>query len=107
MDVSLSSKKASDACKEKRKKLLYNFIQFYVILKMLPNVCFRFLCLVKFCSGCFRQVFFSFRRQKKWLLVALGRWSSWTFAWADSALIVLDEWSSYRGGRLNRFDCIC
>ena len=106
MDVSLSSKKASDACKEKRKKLLYNFIQFYVILKMLP-VCFRFLCLVKFCSGCFRQVFFSFRRQKKWLLVALGRWSSWTFAWADSALVVLDEWSSYRGGRLNRFDCIC
>ena len=23
----------------------------------------------------------------------------------DSALVVLDEWSSYRGGRLNMFDC--
>ena len=44
-------------------------------------------------------------------MVALDRWSSytvtivWEFAWADSALVVLDEWSSYRGGRLNRFDC--
>ena len=27
-------------------------------------------------------------------------------AWADSALVVLDDWSSYRGGRLNMFDCI-
>ena len=49
---------------------------------------------------------------KKWLLVALDRWSSytvtivWEFAWADSPLVVLDEWSSYRSGRLNRFDCI-
>ena len=55
--------------------------------------------------------FFSFRRQKKWSLVALNRWSSYTvtivrgFAGADSALVVLDEWSSYRGGRLSRFDC--
>ena len=29
----------------------------------------------------------------------------WEFAWADSTLVVLDEWLSYRGGRLNRFDC--
>ena len=29
----------------------------------------------------------------------------WKLAWADSALVVLGEWSSYRGGRLNRFDC--
>ena len=42
----------------------------------------------------------------------LGRWSSytvtivWEFAWADSASVVFDKWSSYRGGRLNRFDCI-
>ena len=21
-------------------------------------------------------------------------------------MVILDEWSSYRGGRLNRFDCI-
>ena len=56
-------------------------------------------------------VIFSFGRQKKWSLVALDRWSSytitiiWEFAWADSALVVLDEWSSYRGGRLGRCDC--
>ena len=24
----------------------------------------------------------------------------------DSALVILDEWSSYGGGRLSRFDCI-
>ena len=24
----------------------------------------------------------------------------------ESALVVLDEWSSHRGGCLNRFDCI-
>ena len=29
----------------------------------------------------------------------------WKFAWVDIALVVLDEWSPYRGGRLNRFDC--
>ena len=53
----------------------------------------------------------SFERQKKWLLFALHRSSSYTvtivreFARADSALVVLDERSSFRGGRLNRFDC--
>ena len=42
----------------------------------------------------------------------LDRWLSytvmivWKLAWADSALVVLDDWSSYRGGRLNRFNCI-
>ena len=42
----------------------------------------------------------------------LDRWSSytvaivWEFAWADSVLVVLDEWSSNRGGHLNRLDCI-
>ena len=30
----------------------------------------------------------------------------WELAWADSGLVVLDEWWSYRGGRLSRFDCI-
>ena len=28
----------------------------------------------------------------------------WEFAWADPVLVVLHEWLSYRGGRLNRFD---
>ena len=52
-----------------------------------------------------------FGRQKKWSLIALKRCSSNTvtiapeFAGADSALVVLDERSSYRGGHLNRFDC--
>ena len=78
-------------------------------------VFFPFLCWVKFCIGCFRQVFFffSFQRQNKWPLVGLDRQSSyavtiaWEFAKMDSALVVLDEWSSYRGGRLNRFDFNC
>ena len=29
----------------------------------------------------------------------------WDFAWADSAMAILDKWSSYSGGRLNRFHC--
>ena len=78
-------------------------------------MCIVALCLflrwVKFCSDCFRQVFFSFGRQKAWLLVTLDRWLSfavpiaWEFAWVDSVVVVIDEWLSYRGGRLNRFDC--
>ena len=54
---------------------------------------------------------FSFGRQKKRSLVALDRWLSYTvtvvqeIGWVDSALVVLGERSSYRGGRLNRFDC--
>ena len=41
----------------------------------------------------------------------LGRWSSntvmivWEFAWADSALVILDKWLSYRDCPWNRFDC--
>ena len=71
--------------------------------------------------------FFSLGRQKKWSLIALDRWSSytvmivweftvmilweftvmieWEFARADSALVVLDEWSCDRSGCLNRLDC--
>ena len=55
--------------------------------------------------------FFSFEGQKKWSLVALDRCLSytvtiiWPLAWADSGLVILDEWSSYRGGRLSKFDC--
>ena len=36
-----------------------------------------FVRWVKFCSGCFRQVFFSFERQKK-SLVVLDRWLPYT-----------------------------
>ena len=56
--------------------------------------------------------FFSFGGRKKWSLVVLDRWSSytvtivWELAWADSPLVVLEEWSSYGGGRISRFDCI-
>ena len=70
-------------------------------------------------SSCYKRFavvvldsFFSFGVQKKWSLVALNRWSSytvtiaWESAWADSALIVLDEWLSYKGGCISRFDCI-
>ena len=48
---------------------------------------------------------------KKWSLVTLDRWSSytvtivWQFGWPDTALVVLDKWPFYTGGRLNRFDC--
>ena len=28
-------------------------------------------------------------------------------AWEDLALVLLDKWSSYRGGRLSVFDYIC
>ena len=72
---------------------------------------FPYFRWIKFCSGCFRQVFFSFGGQKEWSLVALDRWSFytvtivWELAWADSALVVLGDWSSYKGGRRSRFDC--
>ena len=79
---------------------------------MLPYVCFPFFRRVKFFSVCFRQFFFIWEANK-WSPVTLGRWSSYTvtivvkFAWANLGLVVLDEWLSYRGGRLNRFDFIC
>ena len=57
------------------------------------------------------MTFFSFGRQKKWSLVALDRWPSYTvtmvrgFVRVDSAFVVLDKGSFYGGGHLNRFDC--
>ena len=57
--------------------------------------------------------FFSFWGQKNWSLVMLDRSLSdtltiaWELAWVDSALVVLDVWSSYSGGRISRFDCTC
>ena len=47
--------------------------------------------------------------KKKWSLVALNRWSSytvtieWEFTGVDSELVVLERWS-HKGGRLNRCD---
>ena len=84
----------------------------FIFFTLMPYVCFPFLRYVKFFSGCFRQVFFLFGRQKKWSLVTLDWWSSYTvtivceIAWADPALVVLDKWWSYRGGHFSRFDCI-
>ena len=83
----------------------------FIICTLLPYVCLPFLCCVKFCSGCFRQFFFIWKT-KKWSLVALDMLSSyavtteWKFARADSALVVLDKWSSYKGDHLNRFYCM-
>ena len=70
---------------------------------------FPFLCWIKFCSGYFRHVFLILV-QKKWLLVTFNRWSSysvtdvWKLGSADPALVLLDEWLSYRGGCISRFD---
>ena len=64
---------------------------------------FSFLYCAKICTGCtdcFTQVLFSFGEQKKWPLVAKYRRSTYTgrivleLAWKDSALVVLDKWSS-------------
>ena len=59
------------------KKKVTNYcitIEFCIILKIFPYICFPFRRIVKFCSDCFRQFFFffSFGRQKKWLLVTLA-----------------------------------
>ena len=49
--------------------------------------------------------------QKKWSLVALDSWLFYAvtialeLARVDSALVVLDEWLSYRGGCISKFDC--
>ena len=45
------------------------------------------------------------------VLYALNRWLFYRvttvqeFARVDSVLVVLDEWTSYRGGRLGKFNC--
>ena len=67
---------------------------------------FAFLYWKKFFSNCFRQAFHLGYKK----VVALNWWSSYTvmiiqkFAWEKSALVVLDEWQSHRGGHLNMFD---
>ena len=73
---------------------------------------FSISSLGKVLQSLFQTVFsFHLGDKKKWLLVVSDRWQSytvtviWEFAWVDSALVVLDEWLSYGGGRWNRFDC--
>ena len=57
------------------------------------------------------RVFFSFWKTKK---VVTGRVRQMVVLYinncmgirlADSALVIVDKWLSYRGGPLNRFDC--
>ena len=89
---------------EKNYRILYNF-------KNVALCLFPISSLGKVLYWLFQTDFFSFGRQKKWSLVASGRWSSytvtilWEFAWVDSVLVVLGGWSYYGGGHLNRFDC--
>ena len=86
--------------------------EMFIFQALLPYVCFPFLHWVKLCRGCFRQAFFSFGRQKKWSLVTLDRWLSYVvriireFAWADTALVILDGWLSDRSSCLSKFNCI-
>ena len=69
---------------------------------LLPDVCFPFLHWVKFCSGCFRQVFFVFIWETRKVvtghvrqMVILYSNNCREFAWTDSALVILHEWLSY------------
>ena len=67
-------------------------------LCIVPYVCFAFLCWIEFFSGCFRGLFFVWETKKKWSLVALDWWLSYSvtivreFAWADTELVVLQWW---------------
>ena len=82
---------------------------FIVALRLFP-----ISLLGKVFCGCFGQVLFNLGDKKKVvtgcvrLVVVLYSTVMivWKFAWVDSALVVLDKWLSYRGGRLSRFDFI-
>ena len=71
---------------------------------------FRISSLDKVFSGCIRQSFFIWET-KNVVTGCLDRWLSYAvtiarkFVWSDSTLIILDQCSSYRGGRLNGFSC--
>ena len=53
-----------------KETLHYNRVN--IILFLLPYVCFPFLCWVKFCGGCYRQVFFHLGDKKS------CHWLHWT-----------------------------
>ena len=72
---------------------------------------FPYFRWIKFCSGCFRQVFFFIWGPKR---VVAGRvrqvFVLYSNDWVGIGLgglsiVVLGEWSSYKGGRRSRFDC--
>ena len=73
-------------------------------------MCFVSLHWIKFLVVVLDRHVFIWEK-KKWLLVMLDRWSSYTvtivreIAWADSVLVTKEKWLSYRGDHLNRFDC--
>ena len=60
----------------------------------------------------FQTGFFYKKKKKKWSLVTLDRWLSYVvriireFAWADTALVILDGWLSDRSSCLSKFNCI-
>ena len=89
--------------KQKQSKHSQRNLSFYEL--------FPIFLLDKGLQWLFQTSFCSFGVQKKWSLVALDRWLSytvtivWELVWVDSAPVILDEWSSYRGGCLYRFDC--
>ena len=70
--------------------------------------CFLFLRWITFCSDCRRQVFFYLVDKKSdrvRQVVVLYSKDYMELVWVVSELVVLNEWSSYRGGRFSRFDC--
>ena len=64
---------------------------------MLPCFCFLFLRWVMFCSGCFRQVLFSFGRQKK---VVAGRVRQVVVLYSNDCMGIC--WGGLSIGRLRR-----
>ena len=70
--------------------------------------CFLFLRWITFCSDCRRQVFFYLVDKKSdrvRQVVVLYSKDYMELVWVVSELVVLNEWSSYRGGSFSRFDC--
>ena len=87
---------------------LSNYKSIFILLTLsILITCFAFLRWIKFFVVLDRL--FSFGKQQKQSLVKSDRsytvTTVWKFAWAGSALVILDEWLSYRGGSLNRLDC--
>ena len=72
---------------------------------------FQFLQWIKFCSGCFRQFFFSIWGTKKVItcparqVVVLYSNDCMRISLCRLSIGHLRQWLSYRGGHLNRFDC--
>ena len=75
--------------------ILYDFINCPAFV----DIFFAFLCWIKFCSCCFRQVFFIWESKK----VVAGHFKKQLF---DRDLLGWTQhWLFYKGGCLNRFHC--